>query len=184
MRQTRSSPHGTVKRARDTNIIQVSISAVRLCSSRKLPVGAFNRGLCNLFGRSEWILEISKLKQEKMRRSGLGEEQRGKWFRQRKQHWTDFEVLKGKPAGLQWERQEPDLWGLIVGLVSILRVIGGKPLKFSVCLIFCFICLSREVTQSLAFFKDHSRHYVQNGGEDAVQIYVEKPVRRQLEEMS
>lgn len=31
--------------------------------------------------------------------------------------------------------------------------------------------------------KDHSRHYVQNGGHDPVQIHVEKAVRRQLEEI-
>ena len=52
---------------------------------------------------------------------------------------------------------------------------GGRPLEFPICLI-------REVTWSLAFLKDHSRHYVQNGGDDPVQIHVEKAVRRQLEE--
>lgn len=56
-------------------------------------------------------------------------------------------------------------------------------MEFPIYLFCCFISLSREVTRSLAFLKDHSRHYVQNGGEDPVQIYVEKPVRRQLEEI-
>ena len=60
---------------------------------------------------------------------------------------------------------------------------GGKPLEFPSYLFCCFICLSREVTWSPAFLKDHSRHYVQNGGDDPIQIHVEKAVRRQLEEI-
>lgn len=50
-------------------------------------------------------------------RSRLGEEQRGKRFRQRQQHWVDFEALRERESQRGCgERQEPVLRGLTEGL--------------------------------------------------------------------
>lgn len=64
----------------------------------------------------------------------------------------------------------------IKGLVS--KSIGRKASLFGI-VCSCFIYLSKEVIQSLAFLKDHSRHCAE-WQKDSAQVYVAKPFRRRF----